>query len=518
MVRFSVRECFIVTLHPRQRPIWRLVACGQSLLAFVLLGLTGCQNGPRVNTYIESMAAERRALEDRVYQLEYELDVARDELQREQGRRAGAGMSGRTASPRERSERNSSTSAPGTEPNRSLRGPASKQRAEPENGSRLGDDSMLKPPVIEPGDASSPAPIERSPTAVEPLPTETAEPNLETPPATTSSTTTPSTTPTTTTPVLKQPDPSSEIGAEPATEAELEAAGPSATAPAPARENPPLLTPPGPPQSSTRPLGPPIASKRPSTKAGPAAKTGARPSSGSSPKGRTTATRGPTGSPRVSSIALAPHPTGGVDLDDAPGDDGVTVALDIRDERGERVQQPGEISVVVLDLSQSGPSARVARWDLDRAQVEQLADTEDSRAAMVLHMAWPAAPPKREQLQMHVRYVTEDGRKLEAYRDINVKLPVDSPAGSRPSNQNASRPGAKLGGWRPRGLNLERTAQTRTAGSATTTNTETAIGTRRAIDSARPVDAVTPASATAPVGPRSRDNDLVPATPFVFPR
>jgi hypothetical protein len=378
MVRFSVRECFIASLHTRQLSIWRHVASGQSVLALVWLCLTGCQNGPRVNTYVESMAAERRALEDRVYQLEYELDVARTELEREQGRRTSAGIKGRNESNVERSERNSSSSAPGTEPFRSPRGPASKQRPEPENGSRLGDDSMLKPPVIEPGEASSPAPIDRPPMAAEPLPTETTEPNLETPPATTPSATTPSTTtpstttpstttpstttPTTTTPVLKQPDHPPEIGEEIATEAELEAAGPSSTAPAPAPGNQPLLTPPGPPQSTTRPLGPPIASKRPSTKAGSATKTGARPSSGSSLKGRTTATSEPNGTARVSSIALAPQPTGGVDLDDAPGDDGVTVALELRDERGERVQQPGAISVVVLDLSQSGPSARVARF------------------------------------------------------------------------------------------------------------------------------------------------------------
>jgi hypothetical protein len=141
----------------------------------------------------------------------------------------------------------------------------------------------------------------------------------------------------------------------------------------------------------------------------------------------------------VASVALMPQPTGGVELDDAPGDDGVTVALDLRDERGERVQKAGAISVVVLDLSQNGPAARVARWDLDREQVEQLADREDTRAAMVLHMAWPANPPKREQLQMHVRYVTEDGRKLEAYRDIRVKLPSGSAGRSGATKASSNR-------------------------------------------------------------------------------
>lgn len=159
---------------------------------------------------------------------------------------------------------------------------------------------------------------------------------------------------------------------------------------------------------------------------------------------------------------MAPQPTGGVELDDVPGDDGVTVALDLRDERGERIQQPGAISVVVLDLSQNGPAARVARWDLDRAQVEELADLEDDRAALVLHMAWPAEPPQRERLQMHVRYVTDDGRKLETYRDIRVKLPADSARRSLPTLPVANRTGASppasrntaSNGWRPKAPSL----------------------------------------------------------------
>ena len=142
-------------------------------------------------------------------------------------------------------------------------------------------------------------------------------------------------------------------------------------------------------------------------------------------------------------------------MDDAPGDDGVTVALELRDERGERVWQPGAISVVVLDLSQTGPAARVARWDLDREQVEQLADAEDTRAAIVLHMAWPGEAPQRERLQLHVRYVTDDGRKLEAYRDITIQLPSGSAQRPGSARSYASRPSANQGGWRPKGLTLD---------------------------------------------------------------
>ena len=451
MVRCSTRRSAAPKPSCRSRRTGLLAAYVNASLVFALLMLAGCQNGPRVNTYIEAMAAERRALEDRVYSLEYELDKTREELVREQSRRgaggSGSGSDGRSGPFEDRGERRPATPGQGGEAARSTRGVSPKPKAEPESGSKLGDDSMLQPPVIEPGEASTLQPLDRPPPASELMPPEPTEPALETPPTATS-------------PVISAPEPSNGSSNVPSKNSSQESpkAPSDESSKSPASEatpsNPPLLTPPDAPRSATRPLGPPISAKRPSSKAASATKTSTRPASGTGTKGRTSATRPASGTARVSSIALAPQPTGGVDLDDTPGDDGVAVALELRDERGSRVHQPGAVSVVVLDLSQSGPAARVARWDLDREQVEQLADTADSRAAMVLHMAWPADPPKRERLQMHVRYVTDDGRKLEAYRDIQIKLPSGSTRRPSPSEQSSIQPAAKTGGWRPKGPNL----------------------------------------------------------------
>ncbi|MFM7074382.1 MAG: hypothetical protein ACKO38_21550 [Planctomycetota bacterium] len=462
MVRFS-RRGFSVALRPRRGPAVRLLTASFTAgSALVALFLAGCQNGPRVNTYIEAMAAERRALEDRVYQLEYELDVAREELSREQGRRGGGvggsggargGLNGGRGTPvDDRGGRRGAGSGSSGESGRPSRGAAPNANAEPEEGSKLGDDSMLKPPVIEPGEASTLAPLERPPASDELLPPKASDAALES-------------TPPSTLPVLAEPAPLRTPSRAPSVANPPLLAPPDSprATPQSAPSDSPQSQPPDMPQSvppsttgsATRPLGPPILAKRPSVKSAAATKASPRSASGAGMKGKTSSTRPASGKARVTSVALAPQPTGGVDLDDSPGDDGVTVALELRDERGKRVWQPGAISVVVLDLSQTGPSARVARWDLDQEQVEQLADMEDSRAAVVLHMAWPGEPPQREKLQLHVRYVADDGRKLEAYRDISIKLPSGSAARAGSVQQYSSRPAANHGGWRPKGLNLE---------------------------------------------------------------
>lgn len=359
--------------------------------------LAGCQAGPRINGYIESMAAERRALEDRVYQLEYDLDIVQTELEHvraenERLRGGGASSEGNRTTPR---------SVPRALPRRGA--------TEPRESSAPSDnDTLLKPPTIDPGDADGtldmppprsapPAERERTPLAPE------SPPGAASPPARSA-----------------LPPPARPL-APPAAPPAAPPRGPDAGGEPESRLDEPLDG----AADGAAPLAPPLA---------PTSAT--RTPSGASVVARATPSS-------VASLALIPRLTGGVDLDDSPGDDGVTVALDLRDDAGRPVTLPGPISVVVLDLAQQGPGARVARWDLDADQVQRLLPDGPQEDGMVLHMAWPGDPPKREQLQLHVRYVTEDGRKLEAHSNIRVRLPGQR--GAAPSSDSAA-----SGGWRAR--------------------------------------------------------------------
>lgn len=370
------------------------------LLAVAACLLTGCQGGPRVNGYIEQMAAERRALEDRVYQLEYDLDVVQSELEH-----------ARTENDRLRKGESPSSSSSGSSNGTTPRTPPPRRtptRTPPSNGSAarggIPDEGLLKPPVIEPGDVDNapepPSPPPRSAPPAERPAAPSTKLNVgrsNTPPA-----------------ALPPPAANEEEQEQPLNPpAEIEIEEPAA------------------PTNSRTMLEPPLA---PTSAISEDIKESREPEPNDEPDAP------------LASVKLLAEPTGGVELDDKEGDDGITVAFQLRDERGRLVRLPGPVSVVVLDLAQKGEGARVARWDLDAEQVARLLPDGPTSEGLVLHMAWPKDPPKREQLQLHIRYVTPDGRKLEDHRDITIRLP-----GQRVSAKRSEERGVvQAGGWRPK--------------------------------------------------------------------
>ena len=129
------------------------------------------------------------------------------------------------------------------------------------------------------------------------------------------------------------------------------------------------------------------------------------------------------GDPRVTHLYVNPLLTGGSDFDHQPGDDGVVIALEPRNQNNGFVPLAGPISVVLVDPTRDDGSARVARWDLEAQDTQQAIQASNSLQGIQLRLPWPDGIPDNSRLQLFVRYVTVDGRQLEASRDIFVTLP-----------------------------------------------------------------------------------------------
>jgi len=127
---------------------------------------------------------------------------------------------------------------------------------------------------------------------------------------------------------------------------------------------------------------------------------------------------GHTSSARVVEIALNDGLTGGCQTDPQQGDRGIVVVLEPRDAQGRLVEAPGAVSVVVVDPALEGQAARVARWDFTAEQIATLHRKGVWGEGYHLEMVWPGTAPAHEDLQLFVRYVTSDGRKLETQRKI----------------------------------------------------------------------------------------------------
>jgi hypothetical protein len=156
------------------------------------------------------------------------------------------------------------------------------------------------------------------------------------------------------------------------------------------------------------------------------------PENGSGSRGGTSS----AASARVAEIALNDNLTGGCQTDPRQGDRGIVVVVEPRDAHGRLVETPAAVSVVVLDPALEGQAARVARWDFTAQQLASLHRKGAWGEGYHLEMLWPGAAPVHENLQLFVRYVTSDGRKLETQRKIRVAT-----AGSGDADRTANRRG-----------------------------------------------------------------------------
>ncbi len=127
-------------------------------------------------------------------------------------------------------------------------------------------------------------------------------------------------------------------------------------------------------------------------------------------------------STQVVEITLNDALTGGCHTDPQRGDQGISLLLEPRDGDGRLIAAPAAVSVVVLDPALQGEAARVARWDFSAEQLGSLYRRTSAGEGFHLEMLWPGAPPAHETLQLFVRYVTSDGRKLEVQRRIRVAV------------------------------------------------------------------------------------------------
>lgn len=131
---------------------------------------------------------------------------------------------------------------------------------------------------------------------------------------------------------------------------------------------------------------------------------------------------------RIQRIFINPRLTKSEDFDLRPGDDGLTVMIEPRNKDGQFVPKPGPVTIVLLDPSKTDEAARYARWDFDESVTRKVLRTDSLDRGLYFRVPWPDTPPDADRLHLFVRYVTEDGRRLEADREIAVRPPEQDTA------------------------------------------------------------------------------------------
>lgn len=158
----------------------------------------------------------------------------------------------------------------------------------------------------------------------------------------------------------------------------------------------------------------------------------------------------------VVQVTLSDRAMGGFNRDGQPGDEGIRVLVEPRDSAGALLATPGRVSIVLLDPALAGEASRVARWELDPEQVAAARRSTAAGEGFYLELPWSHGYPSHNQLEVYVRYWTDDGRKLEAHQPIYVHLAertAEAPrtASSMPAPPARSAPAAtaRRSDWSP---------------------------------------------------------------------
>lgn len=138
----------------------------------------------------------------------------------------------------------------------------------------------------------------------------------------------------------------------------------------------------------------------------------------------------------IERIELNPHFTGGWNPDGQPGDEGIQVLVEPRDELGRIVRAAGELSLVLVDPALAGREARVARWDIPASQAAESFFRCPAGEGIVLFLPWQERIPVHSRLHLFVRLTREDGRKLE--RDMPIEVALSPTVGSFQPSANGA--------------------------------------------------------------------------------
>ncbi len=121
--------------------------------------------------------------------------------------------------------------------------------------------------------------------------------------------------------------------------------------------------------------------------------------------------------------------TGGVDLDDTPGDDAVRVYLRPIDRDGHALKAAGSVSIQLFDLAAEPDRNLIARYDFP---VEQIAKHWHG-GLLTYHYRfdcpWKSGPPRRPEVTVRATFTDYlTGQAFTAQKLITVRLPAAATA------------------------------------------------------------------------------------------
>lgn len=123
-------------------------------------------------------------------------------------------------------------------------------------------------------------------------------------------------------------------------------------------------------------------------------------------------------------VEIAFHETlcRGHNFDDSPGDDGLYLVLVPKNESGEPLQQTGKLTVVIEEMLNE-TSKRIAAWNVTPDELQESLEPIGASQGFHLSLPFQDVAPESNRVQVFLKYELEDGRVLVNRKDIQLRRP-----------------------------------------------------------------------------------------------
>lgn len=126
----------------------------------------------------------------------------------------------------------------------------------------------------------------------------------------------------------------------------------------------------------------------------------------------------------ITAVTIEPHSTHGQDVDGVAGDEGINVFVQLETGDGKIEYQAGELTVSLIDPAEPPARQRIGLWKFVPEETKLFfAQDDQGRRGILLHLPWDQSTPAHEQLTLHVRFVTPDGRVLKTSDQLRIQPP-----------------------------------------------------------------------------------------------
>jgi hypothetical protein len=153
--------------------------------------------------------------------------------------------------------------------------------------------------------------------------------------------------------------------------------------------------------------------------------------------------------------------TGGRDRDGQPGDDVLVALIAPYDEHGDVVKLPGALEIEALDMTRPEGERQVAHRQFSPQEARELWKSGFLAAGFQCEVPW-RAPPSSEELLLHARLSTADGRQFDTTHKVRVQTAAVGESPRRLAPPAEARPVKS-----PSGATAEDTERNSVSGSGT---------------------------------------------------